>query len=286
MTNATATQPGSTLAAATPRMWALWSAAAFAVMTAVLQLFVWTAPTIHDLMVGNAAAEARQGLRMMWYGVAAITCTYPLVLLLLRRMPPVVTKPVLGFVALLTGSQALLFTVAALWMDGPQGLLSLPQWALYAAVAALVWLARPPRPAESSAPLARRSRGRLVLFWLTVIFGGFQAILHGVVATSQGWAAELLASNTPPASRPALYVTWLFSCVVFISVPVALVWSLRAPAAAGRFVVRYVAALIGVLMTSWAGTVAFGLGPDMDPAGPVSLAITVVLIALNAPGKK
>lgn len=260
-----------------PRMWALWSAAALAVITAALQLFVWTAPTLHDLVAGNAPPEAQQGLRMIWYGVAAITLTYPLVLLLLRPMPPDVTRPVLGFVALLNGTQALLFTAAALWLDGPPGLLLLPQWALYAAVAALAWRARPPRPVSP----ARRGRARLVLFWVTMMVAVFQAILHSVVATSQGWPAQLLASNTPSASRLALYVTWLFSCVLFISVPAALLWSLRAPAAAGRFVLRYVAALVAVLMVSWASMMALGLGHDMTPAGPFSLALLVTLVALN-----
>ncbi|MGP4022046.1 hypothetical protein [Actinomadura sp. 3N407] len=278
--------PAKSVTVTAPRTRALGAAAALATVIAVLHTFVQATPTIDALMAGDTPAESQQGLRMMWHGMSAIAWTCPVVLLLLRRMPAAVTRPVLGFVALLNGSQALFYAaagLAVLWADGASGPLSLPQWALHAPVAALAWLARPSRPAQQSARPARRRRGHLVLPWFTAIFATVMAAFHFVQGTFMSWPAEVLASNTTSPAKPALYVMWLFSCVVFTSVPVAVVWSLRAPAAAGRFVVRYAAVLVAALMVSWCIEVTFVSGDDLQPSGWPVLGVLAALTALSAP---
>ncbi|MGH8881462.1 MAG: hypothetical protein ACRD0P_29615 [Stackebrandtia sp.] len=266
-----------------PRTWTLWAAVVLAAGAAVLHTFVQTGPTIGALMDGNTPAEARQSLRMMWHGMSAIAWTYPVVLLLMRGAAAEVARPVLGLITLLAGSEALLQAVAGLRADSEAGLLLLPQWTLYAAVAALAWLARPHGTAQGPTQPVRRGRGRLVLLWFTMILGFVAAVYHAVWGTLDQWAAALLVSDTPVGPKLTLYAMWLFSCVVFIAVPVTLTWSLRAPTAAGRFAVRYVAVLIAALMVSWTVTLVLGFGPDMKPVGPPFLGLLVALTAACAP---
>ncbi|MET8875290.1 hypothetical protein [Nocardia sp. NPDC004604] len=281
--SATTMAPDMSVTVTIARPWALKTAVAVATITAVLHTFVQATPTIGALMAGNATAEAQQGLRMMWHGMSAIAWSYPVVLLLLPRKPAPVTRPALGYIALLNGTQALLYAAAGVWVDGASGLRSLPQWTLHAAVAGLALLARPPRSAEESQPPVRPRPGRRVLLWVATLVGALNAILHTALATFQGWPAALLTSDTLSSPKQALYAMWLFSCVLFISVPAVVVWSLRAPAAAGRFVVRYAAVLAAALMVSWACAMAFGLGHDLTPVGPFSLGLLVALTALSAP---
>ncbi|MEU8802871.1 hypothetical protein [Spirillospora sp. NPDC048819] len=280
----TVTPPGSATAPASP-VWTLGAAAALAAVLAVLHTFVQATPTIDALMAGDTPAESQQGLRMMWHGMSAIAWTCPVVLLLLRQAPAAAARPVLGFVAVLNGSQAVFYAAAALvllWADGSFGSLSLLPWALHAPVAVLAWLARPSRPERQTPPPARR-RGRLVLLWSTTVLAAVMAAFHLIQGTFMSWPAEVLASDTTSPAKPALYVMWLFSCVVFLSVPVAVVWSLRAPAAAGRFVVRYAAVLVAALMVSWFVEVTFVSGDDLQPSGWVVLGLLATLTALSAP---
>ncbi|WP_433334240.1 hypothetical protein [Spirillospora sp. CA-294931] len=266
-------------------MWALGTAAALGTVIAVLHTFVRADPTIDALMDGNAPADAQQGLRMMWHGMTLIAWTCPVVLLLLRHRPATVTRPALGFVALLNGSQAVLYAAAAV-AEGASGPLSLPHWALHAPVAILAWLARPPRPAEREAPPSRPCRQRLVVLVATLLLSTTMAILHFIEGTFLGWAADLLSSDTGSPEEPALYVMWLFSCVLFASVPLSVAWSLRAPVAAGRFVVRYNAVLMAALMASWARAVASGEGDAIQSTGWIALALLSALTALSAPRPK
>ncbi|GAA2635381.1 hypothetical protein GCM10010411_87960 [Actinomadura fulvescens] len=261
-------------------MWALWSAAALAATAAMLHTFVQADPTIDALMAGDADPESQQGLRMMWHGMSAIAWTYPVVLLLLRHRPATVTRPVLGCVALLNGSQAVLFAATALWVDGASWPASVPEWALHGPVAVLAWLAR---PSNGPKPRARRTRGRLVLLWCALMIAALNAIFHTVSGTLQSWPDALLDSDTASGPKLTLYSMWLFSCVVFCAIPVTMVWSRRTSAAAARFLLRYLAALVAALGVSWAGAIAFGLGPDLTPVGPVSLGLLATLTALSAP---
>jgi hypothetical protein len=215
--------------------------------------------------------------------MSAIAWTYPVLLLLVRRLPAAVTRPILGFIGLLAGAQALLHAATGLWIEDGSDPWAPPQWTLQVAVAALAFLARPPRSAVAPAPPTRRGPRRLVLLWLTIAFAAVQAIFHTALATLQSWPAALLASDTAGPPTRALYAMWLFSCVLFFSVPTALVWSLWAPAAGGRFVVRYAAVLIAILMVSWAGTMTLGHGPDLPAIGPLSLGLLAALTALSAP---
>ncbi|GGY02066.1 hypothetical protein GCM10010324_56220 [Streptomyces hiroshimensis] len=264
------------------RPWALWAAVAVATITAVLHTFVQTTPTLDALMAGDAAAEGRQGLRMMWHGMSAIAWTYPVVLVLLRHCPAAVTRPALGCVALLNGSQAVMYVATGLGGHGISGLLSVPEWALHAPVAVLAWLARPARPPGRPAPHTRRSRGRLVLLWLAIVFSTFMAVFHTVSGTFDSWPAYLLDSDTALDPKLTLYAMWLFSCVLFWTLPLTVVWSLRARTEAGRFLLAYVAVLVAALAVSWAVTKALGIAPDLTPAGPVSLGLNATLTALSA----
>lgn len=262
--------------------WALGAAALLSAAAAILHTFVQATPTLDALLASTAGAETRQSLRMMWHGMSAIAWTYPVLLALLWRRPAGVARPVLAFLAVLNGTQALFLLAAGLWAEGARGPLSLAQWALYAAVAALAWAARPPAPAEKGRP-GHRGRARLVLLWATTIVSGFAAVYHLVVGTFQSWPADLLASDTTSPAKPGLYAMWLFSCVVFAAVPVVQVWSTRAPAAAGRFLVRYTAVLVAALMASWTLTLLLGRGPDMLPVGPFTLGLMAALTAMSVP---
>ncbi|WP_143121755.1 hypothetical protein [Saccharopolyspora antimicrobica] len=262
-------------------MWALGAAVALATVTAVLRTFVQAAPVIEALMASDAPAESQQALRMMWHGMTAIFWTCPVVLVLLRNRPASVTRPVLGCLALLNGSQAVLYAVTGLWVvHGP---LSVPEWALPAAVAVLTWLARPARSPGPPAAQARRGRGRLVLLWIALINAAFNAVFHTVEGTLMSWPAELLASDTAAGPKLTLYAMWLFSCVLFCAVAVTMARSLWTSSAACRFLLRYLAVLVAALGVSWAGAIAFGAGPDLPLIGPVSLALQAVLAALCAP---
>lgn len=255
--------------------------AALATVSAVLHTFVQAGPTLDALIDGDAKEETQHGLRMMWHGVSAIAWTYPVVLLLLRPRPTAVTRPVLGCVAMLNGSQAVLYLLAGLRVHGASGLFSVPEWALLAAVAVLAWLARPPASSDKPSPGAARSPRRSRWLWPTLIYAALAAILHTVFATWKGWPADLLASDTPSDPTLTLYAMWLFSCVLFCTLAAALVWSLRAPALASCFLLRYLAVLVGVLAVSWTSAVASG--QDLAPSGAVSLAIQTVLVALSVP---
>ncbi|QKW05340.1 hypothetical protein HUT18_02070 [Streptomyces sp. NA04227] len=269
-----------TATTAPPR--ALWWAAALAAIAAALHTFVQTGPTLDALMDGDGDPEARQGLRMMWHGMSAIAWTCPVVLLLLRHRPATVTRPVLGLIALLNGSQAALFAVAALWVDGASWPLSTPQWALHAPVAFLAWRARPARPAGRPEPPVRRGRGRLALLWCAIVVAVLNAVVHSL-ATLHSWPDALLASDTASGPKLTLYVMWLFSCVLFCAIPVTMVWSRRTSAAAARFLLGYLAVLVTALAVSWAVTITFGFGPDLTPVGPFSLGLLAALTALSAP---
>lgn len=124
-----------------------------------------------------------------------------------------------------------------------------------------------------------------MLFVVTVAITGLSGIFHTIWGTSQSWPAALLASNTAFLPKLTLYAMWLFSCVIFLSVPAALLWSLRAPAAAGRFVVRYAAVPVVALMAAWASAMALGLGSNLPPTGPISLGLLAALTALSAPSR-
>lgn len=276
---------GSSAAASHPRTRALWAAAALATVSAALHAFVWTDPTVDALMAGDAAAEARQGLRMMWHGMSAIAWTVPVVLLLLRNRPAAVTRPVLGCVALLSGSQAVLYAVAGVQVHGVSGPLSVPEWALHASIAALAWTARPARPADGPERPARPGRGRLVLLWVALIDAVLNAAFHTVAGTLQSWPEALRTSDTDSGPKLTLYVMWLFSCVLFCAVPAAMVWSRRASAAAGRFLLRYLAVLVAILGVAWGGAIALGHGDDLPPIGAASLGVQALLAALSAPPK-
>ncbi|MEH6378621.1 hypothetical protein V7793_30430 [Streptomyces sp. KLMMK] len=268
--------------AAVARPWALWAAVAVATVTAALHTFVQAGPTVDALMAGDAAAEARQGLRMMWHGMSAIAWTYPVVLVLLRHRPAAVTRPALGCVALLNGAQAVMYVATGPAGDGISGLLSLPEWALHAPVAVLAWLARPARPPGRPAPKARRSRGRLVLLGLAIAFSGFMAVFHTVSGTFDSWPADLLDSDTALDPKLTLYAMWLFSCVLFWTLPLTVLWSLRAGTEAGRFLLFYAAVLVTALAVSWTVSKALGVAPDLPPFGPVSLGLNAALTALSA----
>ncbi|WP_424888457.1 hypothetical protein [Streptomyces sp. XH2] len=278
----TMTRDTGAATAAVARPWALWAAVAVATVTAALHTFVQAAPTVDALMAGDAAAEAQQGLRMMWHGMSAIAWSYPVVLVLLRHRPAAVTRPALGCVALLNGSQAVMYAATGLAGHGVSGLLSLPEWALHAPVAVLAWLARPARPPGGPAPKARRSRGRLVLLWLAIAFSAFMAAFHTVSGTFDSWPADLLDSDTALGPKLTLYAMWLFSCVLFWTVPLTVVWALRARTEAGRFLLAYVALLVTALAVSWAVTKALGTAPDLPPVGPVSLGLNAALTVLSA----
>ncbi|MER7076520.1 hypothetical protein SAMN02982929_04178 [Saccharopolyspora kobensis] len=284
MSNPLKTRADSSEAASLLRMWALVTAVALATVTAVLRTFVQTEPVIEALMASDAPAESRQALRMMWHGMTAIFWTYPLVLVLLRNRSASVTRPVLGCLALLNGSQAVLYAVTGLWVV--RGPLSVPEWALPAAVAVLAWLARPARSPGAPATRPRRGRGRLVLLWVALVNAVFNAVFHTVEGTLMSWPAELLASDTATGPKLTLYAMWLFSCVLFCAVAVTMARSLRTSSAACRFLLRYLAVLVAALGVSWAGAIAFGAGPDLPPIGPVALAIQAVLAALSAPAQE
>ncbi|GLZ79813.1 hypothetical protein Afil01_46200 [Actinorhabdospora filicis] len=262
--------------------WTLGAAALLSAAAAILHTFVQATPTLDALMASTAAPETRQSLRMMWHGMSAIAWTHPVLLALLWRRPAGVARPALAFLAVLNGTQALFLVAAGLWAEGAAGLLSLPQWAPHAAVAALAWAARPSAPTEPGRP-GHRGRARLVLLWATTIVTGCAAVYHLIVGTFHSWPADLLDGDTASPAKPALYAMWLFSCVVFASVPAVLVWSTRAPAAAGRFLVRYTAVLVACLMASWTLTLILGYGPDMLPAGPVTLGLMAALTAMSVP---
>ncbi|MFC5143269.1 hypothetical protein [Streptomyces aureoversilis] len=276
--------PDTSAAAVMARPWALWAAVAVATVTAALHTFAQAAPALDALMAGDAAAEARQGLRMMWHGMSAIAWTYPVVLVLLRHRPAAVARPALGCVALLNGSQAVMYVATGLGGHGMSGLLSLPEWALHALVAVLAWHARPARPPGGPAPQAgpRRSRGRLVLLWIALAFSAFMAVFHTVSGTFDSWPADLLDSDTALDPKLTLYAMWLFSCVLFWTVPLTVVWSLRARTEAGRFLLAYVAVLVTALAVSWTITKALGIAPGLPPFGPVSLGLIATLTALSA----
>ncbi|MDA3645816.1 hypothetical protein LZ318_16505 [Saccharopolyspora indica] len=271
----------SSEAAPLPRTWALWAAAALAAVAAVLHAFVQAAPVIDALMASDATAESQQALRMMWHGMTAIFWTYPVAFVLLRNRSATVARPALGILALLNGSQAVLYAVTGLWVA--HGPLSVPEWALPAAVAVLAWLARPARSPGWPTARAHRSRGRLVLLWIALINAAFNAIFHIVEGTLMSWPAELLASGIAAGPKLTLYAMWLFSCVLFGTVAVTMAWSLRTSSAACRFLLRYLAVLVAALAVSWAGAIAFGAGADLSPIGPVALALQAVLAALSAP---
>ncbi|QLE70602.1 hypothetical protein FGW37_02360 [Streptomyces rectiverticillatus] len=255
---------------------------AVATVTAVLHTFVQATPTVDALMAGDAAEEAQQGLRMMWHGMSAIAWSYPVVLVLLRHRPAAVTRPALGCVALLNGSQAVSYVATGLGGDGTSGLLSLPEWALHASVAVLAWSARPARPPDRPAPQTRRSRGRLVLLWLAVAFSGYMAVFHFVYGTFDSWPAQLLDSDTALDPKLTLYAMWLFSCVLFCTPPLTVLWSLRAGTEGGRFLLFYVAVLVTALAVSWTLSKALGVAPGLPPVGPVSLGLNAALTALSA----
>ncbi|MCQ8768523.1 hypothetical protein [Streptomyces telluris] len=276
------TRDTSATTAAVARPWALWAAVAVATVTAVLHTFVQAAPTLDALMAGDAAADARQGLRMMWHGMSAIAWSYPVVLVLLRHRPAAVTRPALGCVALLNGSQAVMYVATGLVGHGMSGLLSLPEWVLHAAVAVLAWQARPARPPGRPAPRARRGAGRLVLLWIAIAFSTFMAAFHTVYGTFDSWPAALLDSDTALDPKLTLYAMWLFSCVLFWTVPLTVVWALRARTGAGRLLLVYVAALVTALAVSWTVTKALGIAPDLPPTGPVSLGLLAALTVLSA----
>ncbi|KFC70602.1 hypothetical protein FF80_00874 [Devosia sp. LC5] len=260
------------------------AAAVLSAIIAALHTFLLTPLTIDALMAGDTIAKAQQGLRMMWYGMSAIAWTYPIVLLSLTIMRPSATRAMLGLIASFNVAQAMFYLTASLWID-PSSYVVLMLCVLHAAAGALVLYARPPY--QAGEPVAPRRGGyRLVLFCMALAIAAPNAVYHTVFATLYGWPAELLASNTPPAPKQMLYAMWLFSCVLFTSIPAALLWSLRAPAAAGRFVLRYLALLIATLMVSWGSAMALGIGPELLPSGPISLGLLVALTALSAPPSK
>lgn len=259
----------------------LWTAGILSAIIAALHTFVLTTPTIDALMASNTIPEAQQGLRVMWYAMSAIAWTYPIVLRLLSAMPVPVSRPMLGLIALFNGTQALFYMATGLWIDA-SGQMFLPLCALHSAVGVLALLARPGHQAEALAP-ARRGY-RLLLFCIATGFTALVATYHAVVGTLQLWPAELLASDITSSPRQMLYAMWLFSCVLFLSIPSALLWSLRAPAAAGRFVLMYVALLAATVMASWISTKALGLSPELLPIGPpVTFGLIIALTVLSAP---
>ncbi|WP_433332045.1 hypothetical protein [Spirillospora sp. CA-294931] len=270
-------------AVAISRTWALWSAMALAAVAAALHTFVLTDPNLDALMNGDAKAESQQGLRMMWHGMSAIAWTYPVVLLLMPRYSASTTRPILGCVALLNGSQAVLYAVAGIWVHGVSGTLAAPEWTLYAAVAVLAWLARPTGPAETHAAPPRRSRKRLALLWFAMVNGALNAIFHTVLATATSWPDGLLDSDTAADPKLTLYAMWLFSCVLFCAVMVTLAWSLRTSAPACRPLLRYLAALVAILAVSWGGAIALGGGSELPVAGAISLGLQATLAFLSAP---
>lgn len=251
---------------------------------AALHTFLLTPPTIDALMAGDTIAKAQQGLRMMWYGMSAIAWTYPIVLLLLAIRRPSAARAMLGLLASFNVAQAMFYLAASFWI-APSSYMVLLLCPLHAAAGALVLYARPPY--QVGEPVAPRRRGyRLVLFCVAVAVAAPNALYHTLFATLFGWPAELLASNTPSVPKQMLYAMWLFSCVLFASIPAALVWSLRAPAEAGRFVLNYLAIVIATLMVSWGSAIALGIGPELLPSGPISLGLLAALTALSAPPRK
>ncbi|WP_152558261.1 hypothetical protein [Devosia sp. LC5] len=235
------------------------------------------------LMASSTIPEAQQGLRVIWYAMSAIAWTYPIMLLVLTTPLAPVSRPMLGLIALFNVTQALFHMATGLLIDAA-GQMFLALCLLHAAVGVLALLARPPHQAEALAPAPRGNR--LVVFCIATGFTALVATYHTVIGTLQLWPAELLASDITSSPRQLLYAMWLFSCVLFLSIPSALLWSLRAPAAAGRFVLMYIALLAATVMVSWISTKALGLSPELLPIGPpVAFGLIIVLTLLSAPSR-
>lgn len=266
------------------REWAYWTAIFLSAATAALHMFILARPTLAALASGDANAESQQGLAMMWHGMSAIMWTYPVALLLVRPMPQETARPVLGFVALLNAAQALFYAGFVVPGYDASVMQLLPQLALHASVAVAAWLARPSRPRQASAP-ASRKKWRLMLTWTGIVVGAILAGYHFVEGTFYSWPADVLASNTASPAKLELYVMWLFSCVVFAAVPATLFWSLRAPGAPGRFIVRFAAIFIAMLMVSWASSVALGFSDKLPAVGALTLGLLAALTAAGAPPK-
>lgn len=256
---------------------ALAGAVLIATVSAVLQTFVLAGPAVAGLLAGNAVGEAKEGLRMMWYAMAAVAWTYPIVLIVGRRLGADAQRALLTMITVLTASAGIFGIAAAALLGGAR-----PLWVLPCAVAVLTWLARSPRLITPPDP-ARRSRGGLVLFWITAVVSTVTALFHVGWATGQSWPAQLLASETPPPGRAEFYAIWLFSCVLFVSVAAVLILSLRLPASAGRWLVRYGAALVAIIAITRTATMIMGLGPDHSPVEPVIAGAVAVLLFVSAP---
>ncbi|GAB3759691.1 hypothetical protein [Microlunatus parietis] len=253
------------------------AAVAVGVLEASVQSWVYGGPAVAGLLAGDAVVEAKEGLRMMGYAMAAVGWTYPIVVIISHRLSAAAGRSLLTMITILNASFGILGLVCQVVLGGGG-----PLWILPCAVAVLTWLARPPRPVEVMAG-PRRVGGRAVLFWITAALTTVTTLFHVGWATVQSWPAQLLASNTAAPQRAEFSGIWWFSCVLFISVVTVLILSLRLPARAGRALVRYAAVLVAIIAITRTVTMIMGLGPDHQPAEPLIAGALAVLIFLSAP---
>ncbi|MFC7619000.1 hypothetical protein [Microlunatus sp. GCM10028923] len=271
-------RPATPTGGARWRTGALAAAVVLAVLAAVVQSRGFTGPAVTGLLAGDAVGEAKEGLRMMGFAMAVVAWTYPIMLILTRRLTVPGRRAALTMIMVLNASFAISWVGAGLLLGGAG-----PFWVLPGVVAVLAWLARPPRPERMPMDRPVRSRGRLVIFWFTAALATVTTLFHVGWATVQSWPAQLLASNTAPPQRAEFAAIWLFSCVLFASVATVLILSLRLPADSGRPLVRYAAALVAVIAITRTVTMIMGLGPDHQPAEPIIAGTMAVLIFLSAP---
>lgn len=257
----------------------LVAAVALGLLAAIVQSWVYGGSAVTGLLAGDAVGEAKEGLRMMGYAMAAVAWTYPIALIISRRLSAVAGRALLTMIAILSASFGVLGLAAGALLGG----IGAAVWILPSLVAVLSCLARPPRPTGPPEDRPRRGRGRAALFWITVALTTVTTLLHVGWATVQSWPAQLLASTTAAPQRAEYSAIWWFSCVLFVSVVAVLILSLRWPGRAGRAVVRYAAVLVAIIAVTRTVTMIMGLGPDHQPAEPLIAGAMAVLIFLSAP---
>lgn len=128
------------------------------------------------------------------------------------------------------------------------------------------------------------STRRVWLRRVVIVASAAMAVYH--VASSGGIVDDYTASNLDLEPKQVALVLWHFSSVVFVSIPIALLWASRAPAEQARPLQAYTGLLLAGL-----SAVSFPIALREDglaglltmPQGPVALVMAALIAGGMAP---
>lgn len=124
------------------RRWPLWTAAALGYLIAVAHTVSGTPENLTPLLAAELAAEPQQVFRVLWHVTTVALFALAAALTWAARAERSRAKPLLVLVWVIEVTFMVVFIAVDLAAFGAGGVLTLPQWVMFAPLVALIPLSR------------------------------------------------------------------------------------------------------------------------------------------------